>query len=85
MVKQWLVLLLNSKNILEQLRRFSVPFTCFPQACVGSVWVSGFLPQSEEIHEVRLISDSKLAIGVNCYLSLCESWYRLVIYSTLAV
>lgn len=71
MVKQWLALLLNSKNILERLRRFCVPFTCFPHACVGSLWVSGFLPQTEEIQEVRLISDRKLAIGVSDCLFLC--------------
>ena len=44
-------------------------FACPPGACIGILWVH-FLPQSKDI-QVRLICDTKLAVGVNGCLSLC--------------
>ncbi len=48
---------------------FCVEFACSPRVCVGSLWVSGFLPQSKDM-QVRLTGDSELPIGVNVSMSL---------------
>lgn len=44
---------------------FGVEFACSPHALWVFSGYSGFLPQPQNMHGVRVIIDSKLAIGVN--------------------
>lgn len=48
----------------------------FPRVCVGPFRYLSYLPQSKDLQEkVRLISSSKLPVGVNVSLSGCLTLY----------
>lgn len=71
---QWLALLRRCKRyeFAGQLWPFCMQFAWSPCACMGSLQVPDILPQSKDMH-VELLSDSRLALGLNKPGWLCVS------------
>ena len=58
-----------------QVQPFCVECACCPGVCLGLLWELSFLPQSKDVQiEVRLIGDSKLAVGMKVYVSPVIPW-----------